>query len=255
MPTVRSGPSVRLMTRSVDRPGVLDAGTPMVLMYHSIAPRADDPYLVTVDPARFTRQVRWLRRRGLRGVAMRDLLAARATGSATGLVGLTFDDGYADFVEYVLPVLRRNDFTATVFVIAGRLGGENEWDPQGPRKPLLTERQVHRVAAAGMEIGSHSLTHVSLPALEDAALTEEIGHSRKVLCDIADQDVPGFCYPYGHLDARVAEAVRAAGYDYGCAIWRSDLTGRHALPRTYVGNSDSGLRLRAKWWRHRIHSR
>lgn len=227
----------------------------MALMYHSVAPRVDDPYLVTVDPARFVKQVIWLRRRGLRGVSMRELLAAQAAGAAGGLVGLTFDDGYTDFLENVLPVLRRNDFTATVYVIAGRIGGTNEWDPKGPRKPLLTERQVRRVAAAGMEIGSHSFSHVTLPAADDATLRREVQDSRDMLRDITGQDVPGFCYPYGHVDARVADEVRSAGYDYGCAIWRSDLTSRHALPRIYIGNSDSSVRLRAKWLRHKRNSR
>ena len=50
---------------------------------------------------------------------MRELLRARRPARA-GLVGLTFDDGYADFVTEVLPVLRRYGFTATVFVLAGR---------------------------------------------------------------------------------------------------------------------------------------
>ena len=54
-----------------------------------------------------------------------ELLAARAAGAGKGQVGLTFDDGYADFAEYALPVLRRHGFTATVFVIAGRLGGDS----------------------------------------------------------------------------------------------------------------------------------
>ena len=67
----------------------------LVLMYHSVEPYTADPYQVTVHPDRFARQLRWLRRRGLRGVSMRELLAARRDGTARGLVGLTFDDGYA----------------------------------------------------------------------------------------------------------------------------------------------------------------
>jgi hypothetical protein len=49
--------------------------------------------------------------------------------------------------------------------------------------------------------------------------------------------------------------VRAAGYHYGCAIWRSPLTGLHALPRTYIGDRDGPLRLLAKWHRHRSRHR
>ncbi len=125
---------------------------PAVLMYHSVTPYQDDPYLVTVSPARFEAQLRWLRRRGLRGVSVAELLAARERGSGHDLVGLTFDDGYADFVEHALPALTRHGCTATVFVIAGRLGGDNAWDAEGPRKPLMTARQVRQAADAGIEI-------------------------------------------------------------------------------------------------------
>src|SRR5487761_414714 len=86
---------------------------PMVLMYHSVAPYEEDPYGITVSPARFERQMRWLRRRGLRGVSMSALLTAWRAGRSRGLIGLTFDDGYADFVEYALPVLSRYGLGAT----------------------------------------------------------------------------------------------------------------------------------------------
>ncbi|HEX7660939.1 MAG TPA: polysaccharide deacetylase family protein [Pseudonocardiaceae bacterium] len=228
---------------------------PLVLMYHSVIPYDHDPYLVTVSPLRLDRQFTWLRRQGLRGVSMRELLAARDRGAAQGLVGLTFDDGYADFADYVLPALRRHRFTATVFVIAGRLGGGNDWDPEGPRKPLMTADQVRQVAAEGVEIGSHGMWHRSLPGLSSDTLVAETASSRAVLRDLSGQNVTGFCYPYGDLSAPTVERVRAAGYDYGCAIWRSALTGRLALPRTYVGDDDTGPRLWAKRLRHWIVSR
>ncbi|MBW0010499.1 MAG: polysaccharide deacetylase family protein, partial [Pseudonocardiales bacterium] len=73
-----------------------------------------------------------------------------------------------------------------------------------------------------------------------------------VLREVSGQEVAGFCYPYGHLDELTVGAVRAAGYDYGCAIWRSRLTGPHAPPRTYIGDRDGSLRLLAKWYRHHL---
>jgi peptidoglycan/xylan/chitin deacetylase (PgdA/CDA1 family) len=203
---------------------------PAVLMYHSVTPCHEDPYLVTVSPERFGQQMRWLRRRGLRGVSVAELLAARDSGAGDDLVGLTFDDGYADFAQHALPVLARHGFSATLFVIAGRLGGDNAWDAAGPRKPLLTARQVRQVAEAVIEIGSHGLRHVRLPSAAGPALTAETENSRVVLQGISGQPVAGFCYPYGDVDGRVVAGVREAGYEYGCAIWRSDHTGRHALP-------------------------
>ena len=298
-------------------------GMPLVLMYHSVEPYQADPYLVTVSPPRFGQQMGWLARRGLRGVSMRellsaraagagrglvgltfddgyadfsrhalpvlrrygfgatvfviagrlggdnawdpegprkrlmdagevrDLLAARAAGAGKGLVGLTFDDGYADFTRHALPVLRRYGFGATVFVIAGRLGGDNAWDPEGPRKRLMDGREVRELAQDGIEIGSHGLRHVRLPAARDS-LAEEVGGSRLILQEITGDPVGGFCYPYGDLDADTVTRVRDMGYDYGCAIWPSAYTSRLALPRTYIGEADTAPRLWAKTARHRL---
>lgn len=224
---------------------------PMVAMYHSVAPDPEDPYRVTVHPDRFAAQMAWLARHGRRGVAVRDLLAA-VPGANRGLVGLTFDDGYADFAEHALPVLRRHGFGATVFAIAGRLGEQNDWDSEGPRKALLTGAQLAELASAGVEIGSHGMRHVRLPQATDADLRSETAASRRLLAEITGQDVAGFCYPYGDLDARAERSVREAGYDYACAIWPSAQTGRHALHRSYVGNDDGPLRLSAKALRHRV---
>ena len=225
---------------------------PVVLMYHSVSPHTEDPYQVTVSPHRFEQQMRWLSARGLRGVSMATLIAARRRGSDDGLVGLTFDDGYADFLSYALPVLLGHGFSATAFVIAGRLGGDNAWDAEGPRKPLMTGSQVREVAAAGIEIGSHGLRHVTLDRTTDLALAREQQARRQMLQDLTGSAVGGFCYPYGHLNGRVVDGVRSAGYDYGCAIWTSELTGAYAMPRVYVGEADGAARLRAKWLRHRL---
>jgi len=221
---------------------------PLVLMYHSVEPYETDPYLVTVHPRRFDQQLRWLQKRGLRGVAMTELLTAREPGT----VGLTFDDGYTDFATIVLPFLRRYGFTATVFVIADALGGYNHWDVPGPRKALMTAADVRLVADAGMEVGSHSLHHVRLTKLSDLELREEVVVSRARLAEIIGQPVTGFCYPYGAVGAREVQAVRDAGYDYACSVSRSALDGRHAVPRAFIGDRDGSARLFAKLARHKL---
>ncbi len=224
-------------------------------MYHSIAETPADPYQVTVSPVRFARQLHWLGDRGLRGVSVRELLAATAAGRERGLVGLTFDDGYADFLESAVPLLRRHGFTATVYVLAGRLGGDNAWDAEGPRRPLLDEDGIRRAAAAGMEIGSHGLHHVSLVDADDATLTAETRHSRELIEEITGDPVNGFCYPYGTVDTRVVRAVRKAGYAYGCAIDPGPLSGTYALPRIHIGEDDTSWRLTAKRVLHPLRRR
>jgi peptidoglycan/xylan/chitin deacetylase (PgdA/CDA1 family) len=239
-------------TRPLPRTGPV----PWVAMYHSVGDPTDDPYRITVTPDRLDAQLRWLRARGLTGVSMSGLLAARARGEGRGLVGLTFDDGYADFVEHALPVLERHGCGATLFVLPGRLGGDNAWDPLGPRKPLLTADGIRTAAAAeGVEIGSHGLTHVDLTQADDALLKSEVAESRAVLEELTGLPVEGFCYPYGTVDQRVVDAVREAGYGYACAIDPGPLNGPHALPRLHIGQNDTAVRLLLKYRLHRLRRR
>ncbi len=121
------------------------------------------------------------------------------------------------------------------------LGGENSWDVKGPRKPLMTADQVREVASAGMEIASHGLRHVSLVSATDEELAAEAGESRQILREVSGQGVDGFCYPYGHIDGRVMDRVRTAGYAYGCAIWRSDSP---AITRCHVPSSGNPIPAR-----------
>ena len=88
------------------------------------------------------------------GCRNRKLVDAMRAGRPRGLVGITFDDGYVSVLEAALPELQRHGFTATMYIVSGRLGGSNDWD-EGPRWPLMSAGQIGELAAAGMEIGSH----------------------------------------------------------------------------------------------------
>jgi peptidoglycan/xylan/chitin deacetylase (PgdA/CDA1 family) len=225
--------------------------TPLVLMYHSIGPCADDPYQVTVSPRRLAVQLALLSRLGLRGCSMRELLEAPGPRK----VGLTFDDGYRDFATTALPALTAHGFTATVFALAGRLGGDNGWEATGPRKPLLTAPELRAVAAAGMEIGSHGLLHRHLPELSGTELKAEVVESRAVLENRLQVPVTGFCYPYGSCGPRELDAVEGAGYRYGVAVGAPALPKQWAFPRTYAGEKDTAARLAAKYVRHLVRTR
>ncbi|MET8703676.1 polysaccharide deacetylase family protein [Kitasatospora sp. NPDC004723] len=255
--TPRSGsrrPPTHLPRSRRPLPGtpVTDTTSPWILMYHSVAVEKEDPYQLTVSPERFAEQIAWLHRRGWRGVSVRELMRARAAGRADKLVGLTFDDGYADFARYAVPILQAYGFAATAYVVADLLGRANDWDTEGPRKTLLTVQEVTDLAAAGWEIGSHGLGHRALAGLPADVLAAQTRESRRVLEEVVGGPVTGFCYPYGAVDQAATQAVRDAGYDYACAIAHSPLTGRYALPRCYVGDRDGAWRLRAKRGRHRL---
>src|SRR5215212_5315888 len=222
---------------------------PQVLMYHSISqPEVDYDPLCT-SPERFEAQMLYLKRHNLRGVSMRELYLALNTGEATGLVGVTFDDGYADFLGAAVPTLEKLGFSATVFVVAGMLGKENTWEHRGgPRRRLrlLEANGVREISERGMEVGSHTVTHPRLPSLDPETLVHEVRDSRRVLSEIGGAPVEGFCYPYGDLSGPAVRAARSAGYLYAVGTKKSIAYGLHDWPRTYVGEKDSPLRFGVK---------
>ncbi|MGY1771712.1 polysaccharide deacetylase family protein [Blastococcus sp. SYSU D00813] len=228
---------------------------PAVLMYHSISASTEpDPHAVRVHPDRLDAHLRLLRRLGLRGVSQTELVRAADRGEAAGLVGLTFDDGYADFLTTAVPVLERHGMTGTVYVVAGHMGATNSWDT-GPQFPIMTADQVRAVAAAGHEVGSHTTTHARLAGADPDAVAAEVTGSRALLEDVLQAEVPGFCYPYGSYDAAAADAVRAAGYDNACVTGDYDPGDRHTLPRCYVSPRDTGAHIVARLARHAVRVR
>jgi peptidoglycan/xylan/chitin deacetylase (PgdA/CDA1 family) len=217
---------------------------PLILMYHRVAEVAQNPLCVT--PSRFAEQMAWLERHGLRGVGVGTLIDAMRAGRQRGLVGITFDDGYDNLVEAALPALLRHGFTATIFIVSGLLGGTNVWD-EGPVWPLMSAEQVRELAAAGMEIGSHTITHLRLAGADADQLKAEVSDSRASLGDLIGAAIRGFAYPFGSMDTAAQHAARDAGYDYACAANTPTAElGFMTLPRMFIAESDGDIRMAAK---------
>ncbi len=91
------------------------SGRATFLCYHSIA--EEGPRYLTVGAELFARQLDEIERRGLAfgGLAELEEAAAGSLGRPTAF--LTFDDGFRDNYETVMPLLRERGAKAFVFVI------------------------------------------------------------------------------------------------------------------------------------------
>ena len=179
-----------------------------VLVYHSIARHrageTGEQRELDVDTAGFRRQMDFLAQGKYRVVSFSALVDALNGGHALpdGAVAITFDDGWQDQYEYAFPILARYHFTATFFVYTNAIGN-------GPA--FMTWDELRQLQRAGMTIGAHSRTH---PVLTDrkVSLAAEIDGSRADIARNIGVTPDVFAYPYGAWDARVAAAVRAAGF-------------------------------------------
>jgi peptidoglycan/xylan/chitin deacetylase (PgdA/CDA1 family) len=220
-----------------------------ILMYHSIGRLPEDPIKHFTSPERFHEHMNYLKRRGLRGVSIRELHQAVVAGDVKGLVGITFDDGYKDFLQVAVPALEDLGFSATVFAVGGMLGRENDWEHDytpRPRLKLLEAEDLREVSRRGMEVGAHGMSHVKLASLGPEQLEEEVKGSRRLLSEMLGEEVEGFSYPYGSFDSAALEAVRRAGYTYACAAPSQVDWNQYALPRIPVADNDHLLRFAAK---------
>jgi peptidoglycan/xylan/chitin deacetylase (PgdA/CDA1 family) len=117
--------------------------------------------------------------------------------------------GADDLVEWLksLPDAQRVECVAEIF-------GRCHFLPRPGR--LMDEAQVRQLAAAGMGIGSHSLSHPILSRTTDAQAKTEIVQSRQRIADIAGRPAKFFAYPNGRpgidYTTREVELVRQAGY-------------------------------------------
>ena len=81
-------------------------------------------------------------------------------------------------------VLASHGLTATVFCVAGHLGGRNDWESEragGYDSSLVTADELQALAAAGIEIGSHGFGHLPASEPRGAALEREIEGSQEML--------------------------------------------------------------------------
>lgn len=202
----------------------------MLIGYHRIADRQDG---LTVRPATFAAQMRWLaaQRAVLPTVDVEVATAAPSAWPARA-VALTIDDAWADVHEHGLEVLSELRLPVTLYVPT-RLVGTPEY---------MTRTQVLECAAAGISIGGHSRSHADLRTCGPAELDSELRGGREDLEDLLGAPVARFAYPFGHFDARVRDAVIAAGYTTAITTrrgWARPGGDAFTIPRAFI--EDVGL--------------
>ncbi|MGH7780003.1 MAG: polysaccharide deacetylase family protein [Candidatus Binataceae bacterium] len=196
-----------------------------ILLYHNVGRLpVEDPHGLTVTPEQFERQMQWLVSRGYETIWPSDWLAAHKEGKPLprNPIVLTFDDGYAEMVEYALPVLRRHGLKAAVYVVTRRLGLTNTWDEMNGRQTmrLMTADQVRQLPGQGIELGSHSRTHSHLTSLSESQLADEIEGSKNDLQNLLGAEVLSFAYPYGDgADSRIIREKLMRSYQLGMTVW------------------------------------
>jgi peptidoglycan/xylan/chitin deacetylase (PgdA/CDA1 family) len=214
----------RAIGETVSGVGTLDGQadrTLRVLMYHKVNDLWPNP--TTVPTAVFDEQMSLLGELGYAPVPLDAVLDhyLRGVPLPAGAVLLTFDDGYRDNLANALPILRKYDYPAVLFVPIGFLDDgrplphEESLRVLGVRNDTVGWDELAELEAGGVRIESHGIGHRPLSELEPAEATREIALSKLRLEDRLGREVEAFAFVKGSLaDYRPEHAslVQQAGY-------------------------------------------
>ena len=89
-------------------------------------------------------------------------------GNNSSELALSFDDGHISDFDIVLPLLKEYGAQGTFFITPNFVGKEG----------YMSWGQIRDLGEAGMEIGSHSLTHPYMTTLSSEQLSIELKDSK-----------------------------------------------------------------------------
>jgi peptidoglycan/xylan/chitin deacetylase (PgdA/CDA1 family) len=196
----------------------------IVLAYHRVSNDAANDW--TISAADFARHICWLEKH-FDFVSLEEAQRRiRSSRNNRPCVSITFDDGYADNLQWAMPMLIAKRIPVTYFVCADATlrGAELPQDvAMGNHLARNTVEQLRALAKAGVSIGAHTRTHADLGAVTDIdRLYDEVVTAGADLQAALDTPIRYFAFPYGghrNLSARAFHLADEAGYEGVCSAY------------------------------------
>jgi peptidoglycan/xylan/chitin deacetylase (PgdA/CDA1 family) len=167
----------------------------LVLTFH----RVDDDRLLSSHGVPWEWFLRLLDRIGVLGVKVVSTFLPEEIKEPSIL--LRFDDGTTDHLRAAMELSRRG-LSGVFFVSSGHLG----------KPAYLDSQEVRQMHHAGHVIGSHSHTHIPLPAQPAGSVHDELHRSKAILEDVTGQAVDFLAPPGGFVDSAVRNLAKEVGY-------------------------------------------
>jgi peptidoglycan/xylan/chitin deacetylase (PgdA/CDA1 family) len=172
-----------------------------ILTYHSID---DSGSVISMPPATFRRHMDYLAASGIPIVPLDQVL------TRPGSVAITFDDGFANLIDHAVPILAQHDFPATIFLVSGYCGRQNNWPGQSYSKasvlPLMSWDQAAALPPF-ITLGAHTVNHPNLARLAPDECERELRECRDQIGQFLGHAPCWLAYPYGatsHLIQQIA---------------------------------------------------
>ena len=195
----------------------------VVLCYHSIN-RGQYDYAVSTD--NFRTQLEILIKRDFQFITAKMLenyfYHNEKMPFKTAL--LTFDDGYQDFVENALPLLKERKAFAVIFVHTDRKS-----DGLANTLAIMPWPTLRDIQSAFIDIQSHSHVHPDLKTLTEADLERDFKMVATEFGKYFGRSPFYLAYPGGKFNQTVIDKAKHFGYKLGFTIDRGSI-GQHTDP-------------------------
>jgi len=200
-PTFTDSPTLTLEPQwYLQGPG--EVVVPILLYHHIDNSPSDNNYYIS--PYEFEKQMYILHEWGYTTISVEMLVTAIKQGVMLPPrpIILTFDDGTKSTFTNALPIMQKYNFTGTSYIVYNYVGVDNNY---------MDVEQIRALAAAGWEIGSHSISHVDLTQRPERE-RDEIVDSRHKLEVLLNVPIESFAYPFGAYDRSSVDYAHFAGY-------------------------------------------
>lgn len=180
-----------------------DQGVP-VLMFHSIKYIPGNSLGVPIE--QFSEEMQWLKAQNYHTISPEQLYQALTNNALLPEkpVLLTFDDGYVDNYQSARPILQKNGYTATFFIISNWIGGG-----------AMSWEQLIALVKADNSIGSHTVNHFDLATLSPAQQNVQLTKSKEILEQHLNTRVSALCFPSGKFNNNTLTIMPEVGYKLG----------------------------------------
>jgi len=144
---------------------------------------------------------------GLLGMAV--VAPPPAAAATNTVVSLTFDDGQASQYAVAMSMMQPRGLVGTYYINSAMVGSSGYY---------MTWPQIHDIAAAGNEIGGHTLHHVNLNNVSESTARTEVCDDRSALIAQGFSPVKSFAYPEAAVNVTAEQIVKECGYDTGRSV-------------------------------------
>lgn len=189
----------------------------VVLYYHRVADVDPTPW--TISRADFSAHLDYLQAH-FELISLSEVHQRLCRGwNDRPAVAITFDDGYAENMDFALPLLVERQIPCLYYVSTTHVFNQVSFphDLQlGLRLPPNSVCDLKQIVRWGLELGSHTRTHLDLGAVERReTFVDELIGSRRELTQRLGVPIRHFAFPFGQRSNISPAAIawaRKAGY-------------------------------------------